>query len=81
MTLDERCTLLEQISSAQVSEESPDTLLHTFSDKIANNILLSAESTKSPLHILSVFDSLLKTQELASESGNWPVLESLMGRS
>ena len=63
MDLSERCTLLEKISEAQVigNSEEHDELLHTFADKIANNILLSSDPAKTPLHIVSVFDSMLKT--------------------
>ena len=58
MNLTYRCTLLEQIAL----KESDDAVIVSFSDKITNEILLhkSKDETLTPLHVISVLDSMIK---------------------
>ena len=87
LNLTQRCTLLEQIAL----KKSDEIVLVAFSDKITNEILMhkSKDETLSPLHVVSVLDSMLKLDavHLSTESGssqrvkNWMIIESIMGRS
>ena len=68
MNLTQRCTLLEQIAL----KKSDDIVLIAFTDTITNAILLhkSKDDTLTPLHIISVLDSMLKLDDVkAYESG------------
>ena len=72
-------------------KKSKDIVLVAFTDRITNEILLhkSKEDSLTPLHVVSVLDSMLKldTEHPRTETGsnqkvkNWMILESIMGRS
>ena len=83
MTLSERCELLEKmcevVSAEAQSESDTDEVMMTFTAEIARDILLQSQvkakvvpsgesdSVLSPLHVLSVLDSLIKVSEVVKD--------------